>query len=107
MVESLGAYHWSIYHRASVLAKSVSCRAPHPVCLVLGKTLLERVTVHGGLSRGQYDEEVLKDIRNLSSQGMGLRREYFKTESEGLSGRRAMCLKRGPKRKGELETFLI
>lgn len=89
-------YVWSSY-KANGLGIPTKLRTPHSVYQALGVDDKTRQQAYRALFLGQFDDEIVGEIRDATHSGMALGNDKFKHEIEVLSGRRVRVLKRGPK----------
>ena len=96
MVDHPGDYRWSSY-RANGQGEAARLWTPHRIYCELGANVLECAKAYRELFRGHLDENLLRQIRRATQQGMVLGNDQFREEIERLSGRRTRTLKPGPK----------
>jgi putative transposase len=94
MVADPGAYRWSSYQVNGLGEVSYLC-TPHEEYLSLGKDAEERQRNYREFLFQNIDEEVLKEIRTRTHQGMAVGNDQFKEEIWTLTGRRLKPEKRG------------
>jgi putative transposase len=94
MVNDPGEYRWSSYQINGLGKFSDLCK-PHQEYLSLGKDLLECQGGYRELFVHQVEGELLKEIRNISNNGMAIGSDRFKKEIETLTGSRLKLKKRG------------
>ena len=87
-------YAWSSY-QYHALGKAMALCTPHEEYLRLGKTVVDRQRAYRALFKRHVDGELVGDIRSAVNKGLALGDEWFKTEIEGLCGRRVRAAKMG------------
>jgi putative transposase len=94
MVAQPADYQWSS-HRCHAFGKTVNFSTPHDEYLKLGKTAVIRHRNYQALFQGQFNEDVITDIRQAVNKGLALGGDRFKHEIERLTGRRVRPAKIG------------
>lgn len=94
MVSHPGEYRWSSYgYNAN--GKPDAIIQPHPIYLVLDKTLEKQQYAYRELFRNSLDLDVIHDIRDTLNQELVLGREDFKDKIKQMSKRQTRSGKSG------------
>lgn len=98
MVGAPADYHWSS-HKANAYGEGGQWLTPHPEYLRLGKTASARQSAYRDLFAEVLPGEVLRDIRQSTSQGVVLGSKRFRQEIQDSLKMRTTPGKRGRPRK--------
>jgi putative transposase len=94
MVKDPAEYKWSSYGINALGEQTEFCK-PHSLYLSLGEDEQGRQQAYRELFKHEIDGKMIKEIRQMTQQGMALGNERFKREIEKLTGRRMSRLKMG------------